>query len=141
MIFPNASPDFLARNPHMDPNLCAKRFDDCAEKVGEAKSEKQLQNQLHQLLLRRGHRPSIQRMDRKSNIAIGSPDIQFSVNGRAVYWEVKFGSNQPTPEQTRMMAELESAPNNAICKVIRSYREGLDHLREVTDKFKVFLYK
>lgn len=94
----------------------------------EAKSERELQNQLYSLLHRRGHRPAMQRMDKKSNVAIGMPDIIFAVNSRACYWEVKLPGRNPTSEQNRMMAELAGEPNKAHVRVIRSYKEGLEDL-------------
>ena len=103
---------------------------ECAE-VAEARSEKHLQQQLYALLYRRGHRPRMQRMDRKSNIAVGMPDIAFEVYGRSVLWEVKLPGKHPTPDQERCHAELRGEPNNAVVRVIRSYREGLEHLQEL----------
>lgn len=100
--------------------------------VGEAKSEKQLQNQLYALLCRRGHKPRMQRMDRKSNIAIGMPDIQFSFFGQTVEWEVKMPGKNPDEEQARMHDKLRAEPNCAIVRVIRSYAEGLHHIEEMT---------
>lgn len=100
---------------------------ECIE-VAEATSEKQLQNQLYSLLYRRGHRPRMQRMDRRSNIALGMPDIAFEFHGQSVLWEVKLPGRNPTAEQEKCHRELEAAPNEAIVQVIRSYREGLDSL-------------
>lgn len=100
--------------------------------VGEAKSEKQLQNQLYALLCRRGHKPRMQRMDRKSNIALGMPDIAFEFYGASVLWEVKMPGKNPEPHQERVHAELRAEPNCAIVRVIRSYAEGLHHIEEMT---------
>lgn len=134
------SPYARKMNPHLAPpdaKILAQQFDDAADRVGEAKTEKQLQNQLYSLLYRRGHRPRMQRMDRKSNIAIGMPDISFEIGGKSCHWEVKMPGKNPEPEQVKMMAELEAVPNCAHVRVIRTYREGLDdlnalqkHLRE-----------
>lgn len=98
-----------------------------------AKSEKQLQNQLYSLLFRRGHKPRMQRMDRKSNIAIGMPDIQFSYYGQSVEWEVKMPGKNPDDIQAKTHRELEAEPNCAIVRVIRSYREGMAHLDELAN--------
>lgn len=108
---------------------------ECAE-VAEARSEKHLQQQLYALLYRRGHRPRMQRMDRKSNIAVGMPDIAFEVYGRSVLWEVKMPGKNPDQEQERCHAELSAEPNCAIVRVIHSYREGLDHIQELVAKFR-----
>lgn len=108
---------------------------ECAE-VAIAKSEKHLQQQLYSLLYRRGHRPRMQRMDRKSNIAIGMPDISFEVYGQSVHWEVKMPGKNPEPAQISTMEALTAPPNGAITRVIRSYREGLTHIEELTVRFR-----
>jgi len=119
------------------PEVARKAFGKAGRTWGEsqeiavAKNEKMLQGQLYALLYRRGHRPRIQRMDRKSNIAIGMPDIAFEIRGQSVHWEVKMPGKNPTPEQYKCHAELRADPNNAVVKIIRSYREGLDHLNEI----------
>ena len=100
--------------------------------VGIAKSEKQLQNQLYALLCRRGHKPRMQRMDRKSNIALGMPDIAFEFYGASVLWEVKMPGKNPEPHQQKVHDELRAEPNCAIVRVIRSYAEGLHHIEEMT---------
>jgi len=38
----------------------------------------------------------------------------------------------PTPQQYKCHRELAAAPNGAIVRVIRSYREGLDNLAEMS---------
>jgi hypothetical protein len=118
-------------NPHLAPpdhKILVQEFDEAVRKIGEAKNEKALQNQLYSLLYRRGHRPRMQRMDRKSNIAIGMPDICFEIGGKSCHWEVKMPGEDPRPEQAKVMAELEGPPNFAHVRVIRSYREGLEDL-------------
>lgn len=125
----------------MSPADCAKygngglTRDECAAAY-EARSEKDLQQKLEQLLLRRGHLPRRQRMDRRSNMALGMPDIQFEIFGHSVHWEVKFGAGRTTAEQDKIIAGLQAEPNRAIVRVIRSYREGLDHLQELTRRFR-----
>jgi len=49
----------------------------------------------------------------------------------ACYWEVKLPGRNPTPEQSRTLAELAGDPNSAHVKVIRSYREGVDDLNNL----------
>lgn len=94
-----------------------------------ARSEKQLQQQLEAMLTRYGIVPIRQRMDRKSNVALGLPDMFFSVHGNPVAWEVKMPGKSPRPEQEAMMASLEY--NGWNVRVIHSYDEGLKHLREL----------
>lgn len=96
-----------------------------------AKSEKDLQSQLYQLLYRRGHKPRMQRTDKRSQLALGTPDISFEVNGLSVHWECKMPGQKPKPHQVEMMSALAEPPNSAIVRVIHSYREGLDHLSEI----------
>ena len=96
-----------------------------------ARDEKELQRQIEQLLLRHGIRVTRQRMDRKSNIAVGNPDISFSCRGRAIYWEIKMPGRRPDPDQIRAMAELSSPPNSAIVRVITSYIDAYDELQRL----------
>lgn len=130
-LWENMCPAVRALNPKLDPARGARSFDEAAEKMAEPKRERDLQNQLYALLYRRGHRPRMQRMDRKSNLAIGMPDICFEFYGRSVHWEVKMPGKDPEPEQIAVMQALEREPNFAAVRVIRSYREGLDHLTEL----------
>ena len=106
--------------------------DECAE-IAVAKSEMELQGQLYSLLYRRGHRPRMQPTRKRSQIAPGMPDIAFEIHGLSVHWEVKLPGKNPTPQQYKCHRELAAAPNGAIVRVIRSYREGLDHLAELED--------
>lgn len=99
-----------------------------AAQVPVAKEEKQLQSQIEQMLRRHGIEPTRQRMDRKSNIAEGMPDISFSVGGRAVYWEVKMPGRKPDPEQVKKIAILTAPPNSAIVRVITSYVQAFQEL-------------
>ena len=131
-IWENMSRDARKLNPHLNPAYGAEKFDEALAKKSEPKKEKELQNQLYSLLYRRGHRPRMQRMDRRSNIALGMPDISFEVGGQSVHWEVKLPGKNPDPHQVRILEELSASPNNAIVRVIRSLREGLDHLREIS---------
>ncbi|WP_153811357.1 hypothetical protein [Terrimicrobium sacchariphilum] len=107
-----------------------------AELAYVAKSEKELQRKIESLLNRRGYRPIRQRMDRKSNIAEGMPDIQFSCYGQAVYWEIKLPGRNPDPAQKEQIAALLTAPNSAEVRVIRSYQEAFNHLQELERKYK-----
>lgn len=100
-----------------------------ARAVAVATSEKELQRQIEQLLLRHDILPTRQRMDRKSNIATGMPDISFSVHGRAVYWEVKMPGEKPAPEQISAITRLSCNPMNAHVRVITSYVEAFIDLQ------------
>jgi hypothetical protein len=102
-----------------------------AAAVPIAKSEKELQRQIEQMLLRHGIQPTRQRMDKASNIAVGMPDISFSCQGRAVYWEVKMPGEKPTPEQTATMAKLAAPPNCAIVRVVTTYEQAFSELTQL----------
>jgi hypothetical protein len=130
--------NILRRMSEADRKQLGKGFRTAAEceAVAVAKSEKQLQQDLYSLLHRRGHRPRMQRMDRKSNVAVGMPDISFEVGGRSCHWEVKLPGKHPTGDQIRTMAELAAEPNCAYVRVIRSYREGLEDLEKITKERK-----
>lgn len=102
-----------------------------ARNVAIAKCETELQRQLEQMLLRHGIQPTRQRMDRKSNIAVGMPDISFSVHGRAVYWEVKMPGKAPDDEQVAMIAKLSAPPMSAHVRVVTSYMEAFHDLQSL----------
>lgn len=99
------------------------------QKIAEAKSEKQLQQQLEALLRRNDVVCIRQRMDRKSNTAEGLPDILFAVGGKAIAWEVKMPGKNPTAEQLKQHAAM--TRNGWEVRIIPSYDEGLHHLQEL----------
>ncbi len=133
-IWKHASPDVRALNPRLDPARLAGQFDAAAARVADAKSEKQLQGQLEALLRRRGVKWVIRpRTDRKSTIAVGTPDILFSVPGRAgaVAWEVKMPGQHPRAEQVAAHEAMRA--DGWRVDVVRSYAEGLAILNALTD--------
>jgi hypothetical protein len=74
-----------------------------------------------------------QRMDKKSNMPIGTPDFLVCYRGVFYALEVKVGSNHPTPEQTRCLQSIEA--QGGIAAVVRSLndlhtifrKQGLTH--------------
>lgn len=92
----------------------------------EAKSERQLQDQIASLLTRSGVWFARQRMDRKSNLRVGTPDFLLCVDGKFVAWEVKLPSGATTLEQDHELEEIKKCGGTAL--VIRSYREAMDSL-------------
>lgn len=135
----NGSPEFQRLNRHVfdlqeqEAQRMAGRFDAAMGQIAQAKTEKQLQGQLEGLLRRRGVlMPIRQRMDRKSNVAIGVPDILFSIDGRAVAWEVKLPGQNPRPEQEKAHAEMRA--DGWRVDVVRSYDEGIAILDTLTRK-------
>lgn len=105
-----------------------------ARGVAVAKSEKELQRQIEQMLRRHGIEPTRQRMDKASNIAIGLPDFSFSVHGRAVYWEVKMPGEKPRPEQAAMLEKLAAPPMSATVAVITSYVQAFEALTAMLEE-------
>lgn len=134
--FPKVPPSYFLeklspedRRRHF-PGVAGMTVDE-VRKVAIATSETELQRQLEQMLLRHGIQPTRQRMDRKSNIAVGMPDISFSVHGRAVYWEVKMPGRDPDPDQVAMIAKLSAAPMSAHVRVVTSYMEAFTDLQSL----------
>jgi len=99
------------------------------QQVAVAKNEKELQGQLEGLLRRNLIIPVRQRMDVRSNIAIGMPDIMFACRSRACFWEVKMPGEIPNPDQVKMIAALQKVPMSAHVRVIRTYGEALADLQ------------
>ncbi len=100
------------------------------QQIAIAKTERELQNQITAMLRRNGIWPIVQRMDRRSNIAIGSPDIVFAVKGRPVAWECKLPGKKPTAEQEDAMRIMSA--NGFLCDVIHHYDEALGIFNELT---------
>jgi hypothetical protein len=100
-----------------------------------AKSERDLQRQLVQYLRLRGIEVLVHRTDKKTGATVGWPDLTFSVmsNGFCAPcgWEVKFGSGTLSPEQNDMLARLQARPNCWRIRVIRTFSEAVDELREL----------
>jgi hypothetical protein len=127
----NGSPEFKRLNKGLfeqreaDAQRLTGILDSAAEKVAEAKSEKQLQGQLEGLLRRRGVQCPIRpRTDRKSTINEGAPDIMFSLPGvGAIAWEVKMPGQHPRPEQLKCHEQMRADGWRVF--VVRSYAEGL----------------
>jgi len=103
-----------------------------------AKSERELQGQIVNLLRLKGIEPLWHRTNKKSGATIGWPDITFSVLGVAwdlttiaCAWEVKFGDGELSKEQKQMAVRLQSPPNNWCWREIRSVDQALKELREM----------
>lgn len=106
----------------------AAKFDNAIKEVAAPKSEKHLQDQIEGLLRRNGYFPIRQRMDRKSNVALGCPDILFaSKRGIAIAWEVKLPGQRPRPEQTKTHQEMRAA--GWVVSVVRQYEDALAWVR------------
>lgn len=95
----------------------------------EAKSEKELQANIHQMLTRRGIYVIRSRMDKKTSNQTGCPDIIFTAEGKPYAWEVKLPKKRPTIEQEAALKQM--AGNGWNCSVITSYEQALLILNEL----------
>lgn len=64
-----------------------------------AKNEKQLQNNIVRLLGLHGVVAIRQRMDKKSNVVVGCPDILCAIHGTPCAFEAKMPGEKPTKDQ------------------------------------------
>lgn len=99
---------FRRRMQKEDRTTPETRTNDDAREKNEAKSEKALQALIMSYLRGKEIEPGCQRMDRKSNMALGWPDIVFAFHGVPVALEVKVGANKQTPEQVALQSRLEA---------------------------------
>ena len=102
---------------------------------GEAKSEKELQRMIVQLLRLKGIEPIVSRMDRRTSNNVGTPDIIFAITEywwtKAHGWEIKLPQGKLSPEQEAMHKKLMTRPNAWSVKVIRSVQEAIEELRSM----------
>ena len=89
----------------------------------EARSEKELQGHISSLLSRNGIPFIVQRMDRKSNLALGWPDFTFCLNGRFCAWEVKMPGKFPEDHQEKVIQKIREC--GGLVEVVRSYEQAL----------------
>jgi hypothetical protein len=80
-----------------------------AQAVCDAKSERELQNQMENWFRLNGIPAFRQRMDKKSNMPTGTPDFLCCVDGWFVAFEVKIGRNTTTMEQMNRLASINHA--------------------------------
>lgn len=114
----------------------------------EAKSERDLQRLIVNLLMLKGIEPLWHRTDKKSAATIGWPDLTFAVQAfapvfdrqgqcydmitqQAVCWEVKFAKGALSLDQQRMSVRLSTPPNGWIVKTITSVDEAIAELKEL----------
>jgi hypothetical protein len=128
------SPTMQRLNPHlvMSEDIATQRAQEFDRQLADAaapRDEKHLQGQIEGLLKRNGYYPIRQRMDRKSNVAVGTPDILFAArDGRATAWEVKLPGNKPRPEQEQAMREMNEGHWKVA--VVTSYAQALQWVQE-----------
>ena len=129
------SKSFVAANPHLyGPRAVAGLMSASKpvppESSAEPLTEKRLQDQIEQMLKRLGCWVIRQRMDRRSNVAIGTPDILFAWDGAAVAFEAKLPGKQPTTEQRQAMAHMER--NGWRVFVVHGVGEAAEILEQFT---------
>ncbi len=119
-----------------------------------ARSERQLQSQIVNLLRLKGIEVLWHRTDKKSAATIGWPDLTFCVyelapqqvgtpDGTreskilrawqifACAWEIKMPDGELSKEQEKMYIRLGTRPNGWIYRVIRSVDEALKELKSM----------
>jgi len=101
----------------------------------EAKSEKQLQDQIVAYAGYRGIKVIRSRMDKKSTNNVGTPDLLFCVMvqgfPRGIAIETKFGTGTCTREQNDMQAQMKTRPNAWDVRVINNFVQVVDLFREM----------
>jgi hypothetical protein len=91
--------------------------------------EKQLQENIANLLRQRNIWFMRQRMDRKTTGTLGAPDFLFAINGRACAFEVKAQGCCATPEQVACHESMRA--NGWFVSVVCSEREALDEIQQL----------
>ena len=128
--FSQASESFKAANPHLFQNEPTVPFSEQPPSKEEIKSEKQLQEQIAGFL-QRNHTVVIRsRMDRKTSTNLGTPDLLFALNGRAIAFEVKLPGRKPTEEQADMMQRM--SRNGWACYIITKYDQAVEIFQEIS---------
>jgi hypothetical protein len=93
----------------------------------DARNERELHKQIRALLMHRGIPFCEARMDRKSTITVGWPDITFAIDGVPVAFELKTGRNDLSKDQARVARDM--LAHGWFYFVIRSLDEALEALR------------
>lgn len=101
-----------------------------ADVIFDERSEKKLQQLILNYLKLNLVFVVRQRMDKKSNCQVGTPDFVFAWYGKPVALEVKVGDNKQTEEQR--CVEISMRSNGWIYEVVRS----LDEVRTILERIK-----
>ncbi len=104
--------------------------EECLSKQ-EAKTERQLQTQIVNLLRLKGIEPCWHRTDKRSAATVGWPDLTFSIQPGATLWEIKLPTGKLSKEQEQMHIRLSTPPNCWRVRVIRSVDMALAELKEM----------
>jgi hypothetical protein len=98
-------------------------------KIIMEKSEKDLQKIIAQWLRLRGLYYDMDAMHKKRAGTIGAPDFQFPYRGKFVAWEVKFGKNSLSLEQSSVRDSI--LKQGGEWRLIKSLEEAKNHLNEL----------
>jgi len=102
-----------------------------------ARSEKELQNQIINLLRLKGIEVNVSRMDKRKTDRVGWPDLTFALDDADNYvyypcaWEVKLPGQKLDSDQEAMRQKLTTAPNGWDYCVIHSVDEALKELKSM----------
>ena len=133
--FSQPSEEFRRLNPQLfaiEPP-CHFAPDPAPMSKDEAKSEKQLQEQIAGFLERNGIVVIRSRTDRRTTTNLGTPDLLFSLKGRAIAFEVKLPHKHPTHVQVEMMRKM--TRNGWDCYVVEGYDQAVETVNKLFLQF------
>lgn len=138
--FSQASESFKAANPHIFGNLgndlaLGRGPTESEPTKEEAKSEKELQEQIVGFLERNNTVVIRSRTDKKTSTNVGTPDLLFAIKGRAIAFEVKLPTKKTTKEQRDMMEKMTA--NGWLCFVIYSYDKAVETANKLFLQFTI----
>jgi len=134
--FSNPSEEFKRKNPHIfaEGTLGQVLLEPLPSRA-EAKSERELQGQIVNLLRLKGIEVLWHRTDKKSAATVGWPDLTFAVESGlrtvAIGMEVKLPGRKLSSEQQKVAVEMMNPPNSWTYHVVTSVDEVLHILRKL----------
>lgn len=122
-LTPASLPDNLIRrmNPKARKELGVMSLEEANERY-IAKNERELQNQIANLLRLRSIWYCQSRCDKPTRTAVGAPDFLFCLSGIPMAFEVKFEKGKLTDDQIRTHAQM--AQNGWRVHVVRTVSEA-----------------
>lgn len=106
-----------------------------AQEKADTRAEREIQNQITTDLTRRGIPYCLPRIDRKSTIRKGWPDITFAYRGRFIALEVKTSTGKLRPDQRQCLAALRDEPCRGLAVVVRSLADVIIVIRWVEREY------
>ena len=134
-IDPNNLPDAMLRRMRPDdrPSGNAGLTQAEADAKREQREERAIQQDIERDLMRRSIIVCRPRMDRKSTIRKGWPDLTFAYRGRFVALEVKTATGKLRQDQRDCIDALRSDPCGGVVAVVRSLRDAQSVLASIDD--------